>query len=141
MSNRDVKIGHLEQVPLFSSLSKRDLSVVARHCDEVDVEAGTVLCREGDLAHEFGLLLKGTADVRRSGRKLTSLGPGDFFGEMAILDPSPRSATVVATSPSTLIVMHRQDFNLVLDTVPGVSRKLLAGLARRLRDADRKLIG
>jgi len=140
MAGRDQKIAQLEQVPLFSSLSKKELAIVARHCDEVDVDAGVVLCREGELAHEFGLILSGNADVKRAGRKLASLGPGEFFGEMAILDPSPRSATVTSATPCKLVVMHRNDFALVIDTVPAVARKLLAGLARRLRDADRRLI-
>src|SRR3972149_11256551 len=140
MAGRDRKLAQLEQAPLFPPLSKKELAIVARHCDEVDVDAGVVRCGEGELAHDFGLILSGNADVKRAGRKLASLGPGEFFGEMAILDPSPRSATVTSATPCKLVVMHRNDFALVIDTVPAVARKLLAGLARRLRGAGRRLI-
>jgi CRP/FNR family cyclic AMP-dependent transcriptional regulator len=141
MTSRDAKLDHLQKVPLFAGLSKKELRLVARHTDEVVVKAGQVLCREGESANEFGLIVSGAAEVRRAGRRLAALGPGDFYGEMAILDPSPRSATVTAISACELIVMHRRDFSGLIDSVPGVARKVLAGLARRLREADRRLIG
>src|SRR3990172_4900440 len=105
MAGRDQKIAQLEQVPLFSSLSKKELAIVARHCDEVDVDAGVVLCREGELAHEFGLILSGNADVKRAGRKLASLGPGACFGGTAMVGLSPRAATVFAGVAEVTVVM------------------------------------
>jgi CRP-like cAMP-binding protein len=139
MRTRDEKIADLMKVPLFDALSKKELRTVAAHADEVEVDANYPLTREGDAGNEFGLIITGGAEVRRKGRKLTTLGPGDFFGELSLLAPAPRSATVTTTSPSTILLMHRRDFALVLDSVPAVGRKLLAGLARRLREADRRM--
>jgi CRP/FNR family cyclic AMP-dependent transcriptional regulator len=141
MPVRDAKLDQLQRVPLFAGLSKKELRLVAGHTEEVVVQAGKVLCREGESANEFGLIISGGAEVTRAGRRLAKLGPGEFYGEMAILDASPRSATVTATTACELIVMHRRDFSLLIDSVPGIARKVLAGLASRLREADRKLIG
>jgi CRP-like cAMP-binding protein len=141
MAVRDAKLDFLQGVPLFAGLSKKQLYLVARHTEEVVVGPGQVLCLEGEAANEFGLIISGDAEVKRGGRRLAKLGPGDFYGEMAILDASPRSATVTATSACELVVMHRRDFSLLIDSVPGIARKVLAGLAGRLREADRKLIG
>ena len=135
---RDSKVAHLSNVRMFSALTKRELATVAQASDEVSAEAGQVLVKEGSIGHEFFLILEGTATVRRNGRKVATLGPGQYFGELAVLDRAPRNATVVADGPMQLLVLAQREFSAVLDTVPGVAHKLLRSMATRLREADAK---
>lgn len=136
----DRKLEHLAQVGMFSSLNKKELAMVARASDVVSVAADTQIVREGDFGHEFYLLLQGTATVRRAGRKVAQLGEGDYFGELALLDRGPRSATVVADGECELLVIGQREFVGVIDQVPAVARKLLSSMAARLREADRKAV-
>jgi CRP/FNR family cyclic AMP-dependent transcriptional regulator len=136
----DRKLEHLAHVKMFSSLNKRELALVAKAADVVAVKAGTEIVREGSLGHEFYLILDGSATVKRSGRKVASLGPGAYFGEMALLDRGPRSATIVAASDSELAVIGQREFMAVLDQVPPVAHKLLVAMAARLREADDKAV-
>src|SRR5215213_7200154 len=108
----------LKQVPFFSSISKKDLAAVAKQTDEIDVSAGKVLTREGDFGHEFFVIDSGTANVTIAGERVGELGPGDFFGEMALLQEDRRTATVTATSPMSLIVMTRASFRGLDSTQP-----------------------
>ena len=133
---KDTKLEHLANVRLFSALSKRDLTLIGRASDEVNVAAGRVLCDEGSMGHEFYLILEGQAAVRKAGRKVATLGPGQYFGEMALLDRGPRSATVVAETPMTILVIGQREFAAVLDEVPTMAHKLLGVMAARLREAD-----
>lgn len=133
-------LDHLAEVPLFSALSKKDLQKVAKAADEVDVPAGKSLCKQGDTGREFFLIVDGEATVKRDGRKVASLGPGKFFGEMALLDRGPRSADVVADSDMKLLVLGQREFGGVIDEVPGLSHKLLSAMAARLRDADTRAV-
>lgn len=133
------KIEYLSQVPLFSGFNKKELGEVARHVDTVDVPAGTRLTEEGKLAHQFGIIVEGGAAVRRNNRKLADLGPGDFWGEMALLLKETSSATVETTDESSILVIHSREFSHLLDQVPAIAKKLAGGLAARLLDADRKL--
>ena len=133
------KIEYLSRVPLFSGFSKKDLGEVARHVDTIDVPSGTTLTEEGKLAHQFGVIVEGAATVRRNKRKLADLGPGDFWGEMALLLKETASASVVTTEDSSVLVIHSREFSHLLDRVPPLSRKLATGLAARLLEADKKL--
>jgi CRP/FNR family transcriptional regulator len=126
----------LAAVPLFSACSKRDLQIVARHTEVVNVAAGTLVVEEGGKGDAFFFILAGEAKVRRRGRTVATLGPGRFFGELALLDPAPRDATVVATSPLTLGVLGTRVFRAIVRDVPAMSEKLLRGMAQRLREAD-----
>lgn len=136
---RDVAT-HLAEVPLFSRCSKRDLQTVVRHLEMVTVDAGKALVRQGQAGDTFYVLLDGKAVVRRNGRRIAELGPGDFFGELAVLDPAPRNADVVALTPVTVGVLPVRTFRRLLTELPAMNERLLAGLSRRLRDADRKSI-
>lgn len=138
LKNAD-KIEYLSKVPLFSGLNKKDLGLVARHIDTVEAGAGTKLTEEGGLARQFGILVSGRAVVKRNNRKLAELGPGDFWGEMALLLKDHSSATVQTTEDATVLVMHSRDFGTLLETVPAMTRKIAVGLAARLLEADRKL--
>ena len=129
---RDAKIELLRRVPLFSRCSKRELAEVARFADEVDLAEGHVLTREGERGREFFVLLDGTAEVRRRGRKVNTLGPGDFLGEIALLARTPRTATVRATSPIQALVITDRELRTLLDHAPDIRMKLLEALAERL---------
>jgi CRP-like cAMP-binding protein len=128
----------LQSVPLFERCHPGDLRVVARHCKLRQVPRGELLIRAGELSDEFFVLISGTAVRGRPGEALRPFGPGDYFGELAILDPAPRSLDVTTTSDCTVAVLSRAGFLLVLESVPGVSPQLLAFLARRLRAADKR---
>ena len=141
MARQDAFIEHLQQVPLFSACSKRDLQLVARRAEDVRVAAGKVLVNEGETGHEFFVIIDGSARVTRRGKRVATLGAGSAFGELALLDKAPRNATVIAETPMELVVLGQREFAGIIDEVPGFSRKLLAGMANRLREADAKTIG
>jgi CRP-like cAMP-binding protein len=140
MARHDAFIDHLQQVPMFSACSKRDLQLVARRAEDVRVAAGKVLVNEGETGHEFFVILDGTARVTRRGKRVATLGAGSAFGELALLDKAPRNATVIAETPMELVVLGQREFAGIIDEVPGFARKLLAGMANRLRDADAKAV-
>jgi CRP-like cAMP-binding protein len=138
MARRDQFIDHLSQVPLFSALSHRELSLVARRAEDVTVPAGKVLVSEGETGRQFFVIMSGTAKLTRRGRRIATLGPGTAFGELALLDKHPRNATAVAETPMELVVLGQREFAGLIDDVPGFARKLLAAMAGRLRVADAK---
>jgi CRP/FNR family cyclic AMP-dependent transcriptional regulator len=140
MARRDAFIDHLQQVPLFAACSRKDLQLVARRAEDVRVPAGKALVSEGETGHEFFVILDGTARVTRQGRKIASLAPGDSFGELALLEKAPRNATVVADSDMELVVLGQREFAGLIDEVPGFARKLLAGMAHRLREQDARSV-
>jgi CRP-like cAMP-binding protein len=140
MARRDAFIDHLQQVPLFAACSRKDLQLVARRAEDVKVTAGKTLISEGETGHEFFVILDGTARVSRQGRKIAILGPGDAFGELALLERAPRNSTIVAESDMELVVLGQREFAGLIDEVPGFARKLLAGMAKRLRDADARSV-
>jgi CRP-like cAMP-binding protein len=139
LRRRSDKSDVLKKVPLFSGLSRRYLDLIAAEADEVKEEAGTVLTKQGGLGLEFLLILDGGARVERDGTVIARLGPGDFFGEMSLIDGLPRSAAVIAESPSVLLVIQSRSFRSLLDAVPRLQRKLLVALCARLRAADARL--
>lgn len=126
----------LANIWLFSTCSRRELRSIRRALDEVWVAAGRVLCEEGSIGREFFLIVNGTAAVRAKNRYVATLGPGGYFGELALLDRRPRSATVVSQTDMDLLVLGQRQFNAVLESVPAMTRKLLAAMATRLREAD-----
>jgi CRP-like cAMP-binding protein len=126
----------LRSVPLFSACSKRDLVTVWRRAQPRSAEPGTVLVREGAAGSEFFVILDGRCTVSRRGRAVATLETGGFFGDLALLDRAPRNATVTAATPVQMLVLGQRDFDALLAELPGFARKLLAGLARRLREAD-----
>ena len=141
MARTDSKLDQLGQVRLFRACSKKELTTIGRASDEVRVKAGKVLCEEGSAGHEFYLILDGTATVKRGGRKVANLGPGDYFGELALLNRSPRNATITADNDMELLVLGQREFSGVLDEVPGIAHKLLGSMAARLQEADARDVG
>jgi CRP/FNR family cyclic AMP-dependent transcriptional regulator len=138
MPAKDTYLDHLAEVPLFAAASRKDLQKIARASDEVDVKSGRVLVDQGRPGHEFFLILDGSASVRRNNRKVAELGPGQYFGELSLLDRGPRTATVVADTDMKVLVLGQREFLGVLDDVPGLAYKILRIMAGRLRDADLK---
>ena len=132
MLRRDAKIELLKRVPLFAGCSKKELGEIALVADEIDVDKGKVLTREGDSAREFFVLVEGAAEVRRKGRKVATLGSGDFFGEIALVSSRPRTATVTATAPGRLLVVTDRAFQQLLQKMPSLQLKVLTALADRL---------
>jgi CRP-like cAMP-binding protein len=140
MRTRDIYLDHLAQVPLFSTCSRKDLQKLGKASDEIEVKQGKVLVEEGKPGHEFFLIEDGTAEVRRNNRKVATLSRGQFFGELSLLDRGPRSATVIANTDMTLVVLGQREFLGVIDEVPAMAHKLLAALAGRLREADSRAL-
>jgi CRP-like cAMP-binding protein len=134
--SQDDKIKRLERVPLLAECSRRQLKAVARITEVVDVPAGKVVVQVGDPGDEFSLIVDGQARVEVPDRSPVRLGPGDYFGEMSLLDGGPRSATVVAETPLRLLVISRRDFSTLLADVPELTRSILVTLTRRLRQAE-----
>ena len=136
LTRRNERIELLRNVPLFSGLSDRHLRAIARHTDEVTVKEGKVLARQGETGREFLVIVDGSARVERDGTTISRLGSGTFFGEMSLIDGQPRTASVVAETPVTLLVIPVRAFANLLDTVPGLQKKILVTLCQRLREAD-----
>jgi CRP/FNR family transcriptional regulator, cyclic AMP receptor protein len=132
----DKKTELLRRVPLFSRMNGRSLEQVGRLSDEVDLPAGRELMREGDPGREFYLILEGTVRVERAGRTINSLGPGDFLGEIALLDGGPRSATATTESAARLLVLGRREFHSLVDDFPEVRTSVLEALAHRVRHLE-----
>jgi CRP/FNR family cyclic AMP-dependent transcriptional regulator len=128
----------LSSIWLFSTCSAKDLRTVHRALEEVSVPPGRVLCEEGTIGREFFLIVDGEASVRRNGLPVATLGPGQYFGELALLDRRPRSASVVSETNMLLLVLGQRQFNGVLDAVPPLARKMLAAMATRLRESDNR---
>jgi CRP/FNR family cyclic AMP-dependent transcriptional regulator len=124
-------------VSLFSACSKRELQRIATLADRIDVPEGKVLTRQGDSGGECFVIAEGTAKASRRGRQSVKLGPGSFFGEMALLDQGPRSATVTAETDMKLLVLGAREFSSLIGEVPSVARRIMRVLAERLRDAER----
>jgi hypothetical protein len=124
------------RVRLFRTFSARELAAIGRAADEMHAEAGRVLCEQGDEGNEFFLIVDGEAAVVRNGKTTATLGPGQYFGELALLTLRPRNATVTAITDMTLLVLGRREFRGVIDAVPSVTHMLLTGLAERLDEAD-----
>jgi CRP/FNR family transcriptional regulator, cyclic AMP receptor protein len=136
MLHRDHKVELIGGVPLFGGCSKKHLQQLAGIADEIDLREGKVLTREGAPGREFFVLLEGQVVVTRDGKTVNTLGPGDFFGEMALIGHQPRSATVTATTPVRALVMTEMNFKRLLRDHPDISIKVLETMASRVEPGD-----
>jgi SAM-dependent methyltransferase len=132
-------VDRLRQVPLLEGIDESELVRIAPLSDEIEVAAGAVLTEEGTPGSDFYIILTGTATVTRQGHKLATLGPGSFFGEVAVLTHGLRTATVTADLSMKLLRLDERRFRTLLSTAPAISQKLMEGLAARLKDADEAL--
>ncbi|MBM3683320.1 MAG: cyclic nucleotide-binding domain-containing protein [Actinobacteria bacterium] len=131
--SKDAKLEHLKAVRLFKGCTGKQLAHVAAITDEVDVEAGKVLCRQGDQAHEAFIIVSGEATIVADGRELNRVGAGEIVGEVSLIDKGPRTATVTAVTPMHLLVVTAQSFEPLLEEVPGLPVAIMRDLAHRLR--------
>ncbi len=138
MAKLDDIAAHLSAVPLFSQLSAKERKTVARTLGVHDVSTGVMLVRQGEAGDTFYVLIEGSAKVVRNGRKIAGLEAGQWFGELALLDPGPRNADVVTTSDASVGVLDAASFKKLVAELPAMTAKLLAGLAHRVRDGDRR---
>ncbi len=133
MLRKDGKIALLQGVQLFSRCSKKQLAAIARLADMIQVPAGTELITEGASGREFMIIVEGTGEVRRAGRRIDTIGPGDFFGEIALLSGGPRNATVRAASEALLLVVTSRQFWALLEQAPEIQRSVIRALGERLQ--------
>jgi CRP-like cAMP-binding protein len=127
----DMDADRLAKIPLFEELDHHDLSIVARWADQIDVPAGTNLIQEGRFPHEFFVIEEGSAEVTHEGARLAELGPGDFFGEIALVEHLRRTATVTTTSPTRLVVMHARDFGAMEEKMPEIAAQIRSVMKER----------
>jgi CRP/FNR family transcriptional regulator, cyclic AMP receptor protein len=121
----------LKTIPLFASLSDREREQVAQRADEVDVAEGKHLIDEGQFGYEFFVIEEGNAQVRHGDETIAQLGPGDFFGEIALLEEQRRTASVIATSPMRAVVMFGRDFRQMESELPGVAARIRQAIEDR----------
>jgi len=133
---RNAKLELLGNVRLFSTCNRRELARIASLVDEVEAPKGKVLVRQGDTGQECFVIAEGKAKATIRGKGSSVLGPGSFFGEMALLDQGPRSATVTAETDMHLLVLGSREFSALINEVPPVAVRIMRGLAERLRAAE-----
>jgi CRP-like cAMP-binding protein len=131
--SHDTKAEALGRAPLFKSLSRRELVELAKVTEDMEAEEGKVLAREGDFGQEFFVIIDGDVAVSKDDRELNRLGPGDFFGEIALIWDSPRrTATVTAATPLRFFVLTRQAFRSLVSRQPEIERRVLSALEERV---------
>jgi CRP/FNR family transcriptional regulator, cyclic AMP receptor protein len=135
--NQDTKVQALKRAPLFDGLSRKELTELARHTEDLEVPAGEVLCKEGDTGREFFVIVDGEIGVTSNGRNVAQRGSGDFVGEIALLEDTTRTATVTAKTPLRVFVLTREDFRKLVRDNPNVERKVMQALARRVVELSR----
>lgn len=137
LGGSDRKVQLLSKVPLFTECSQRELSRIASLADEIEVDKGTVLTKEGLPGRECFVVSEGKAKATLRGKKLASYGTGDVFGEMSLLDNEPRSATITAESDMVLFVVDSRSFWGLCEEAPSVTRKIMKAIAQRLRRVEK----
>jgi CRP/FNR family cyclic AMP-dependent transcriptional regulator len=125
----DEKLALLAKVPLLAGLGRKGLEEVGRLADEIDVNAGKVLTREGAIGKEFFVIVDGTITISRGGQHLRDLGAGEFFGELALLGNVPRTATATAETPARLLVVGHREFTTLLSDQPTVRTRVFESMA------------
>jgi CRP/FNR family cyclic AMP-dependent transcriptional regulator len=131
--SHDTKADALAACPFFEGLSRNELLEIAKVTEDLEVEAGKALTREGQSGSEFFVIVDGDVSVTKEGQEIRTLGPGDFFGEIALLEDTPRTATVTAKTPLRFFVLTRQAFRSMLAHQPELEEKVVAALEERVR--------
>jgi CRP-like cAMP-binding protein len=130
--SQDTKVEALKRLPLFEGLSKKELTELARRTEDLDFGPGKVLCEQGDVGTNFFVILEGEVEVTQDGTSRGTRSAGDFFGEIALVEDVPRTATVTAKTQLRFFVLSSKNFQSVLDQHPAVERKVLRTLVKRL---------
>jgi CRP-like cAMP-binding protein len=133
---RDEKLDLLRRIPLFAGFDRHHVERLGMLTEEVDVPAGKVLIRQGELGDDLMIIYSGQVAVERNGAKVNKLGPGEFFGEIALLERGPRTATVTAETACRLLVINHRDFHAVMEEFPEIAARVLLTLGHRLRTLD-----
>jgi CRP/FNR family transcriptional regulator, cyclic AMP receptor protein len=133
---RDEKLEHLKRVPLFARMGRRELERLGQLADEIEVGLDQVLAEQGRIGHEFFIVLEGRVMVLDDHRPVATLGPGEFFGEIALVESRPRTATVRAEGIVRLLVIGHQEFHALMDEFPTVRAAVMDALAERLRSNE-----
>jgi CRP-like cAMP-binding protein len=141
MAHDRAGIENLKNIALFSACTRKELELISGATTQLRFPAGETLAREGDNGHEFLVIVEGTARIDVGGHVVATIGPGEFFGEVSLLDGGPRTATVVAETDIVAEVIGQREFSGLVEDSPHLAKKLLVGLARRLRAADVQLAG
>jgi CRP-like cAMP-binding protein len=135
--SQDTKVNALKRAPLFQDLSRKELTHLARVSEDLEVPAGKALCKEGEIGREFFVIVEGKVEVARGGKGVAMRGGGEFVGEIALLEQTPRTATVTAKTPLRVFVLTDKDFRELVKESPAVERKVLRALARRVVELSR----
>jgi CRP-like cAMP-binding protein len=138
---REQYLDHLASVPLFRGMTTKELRDVARATVELTIDQGKEFVTQGDVGREAFVIVEGNADVVRNGKTIAQMGPGDCVGELSLLDHGPRTASVIASTPLTVLVLGPREFNGVLDEVPTLAHKVMEALASRVRELDARTYG
>jgi CRP/FNR family transcriptional regulator, cyclic AMP receptor protein len=140
VKSKDMVLEHLAAIPLFRACTDKQLKQVRGLLNEVSVPSGKVLVKEGSTGYECFIIVSGHAEASIGEEIISRFSEGDYFGELALLDKRPRSATVTATTDCTVMVLSQREFAKALDAIPGLPARLLENLAIRLRDANRRAL-
>ena len=130
--HKNAKIELMRSTPLFSHCTNKELAALAAEADELMLPAGKELTRQGERGREFIVIVEGSADVKKNGRRINRLRSGDFVGEIALISGGPRTATVTTTSEARLLVLTDRAFRRVTGEIPSVQASVLRALAERL---------
>ena len=133
-------VERLANIELFSELTNKEIKKVASYMTTIDVRQGCDLTVQGTVGREFMIIAEGEATVRRNGRLVATLGPGDFFGELAVIAGVPRTATVTAESAMVVEALNRREFSSLLDESPKLARKILVGAVKRLHELEEGVV-
>ncbi|MGB3410026.1 MAG: cyclic nucleotide-binding domain-containing protein [Microthrixaceae bacterium] len=136
MAHAPDRLEKIRSISIFAGCTTKELEEIDRLADEVSIEAGRTIIRQGELGQEFAMIVSGEADIVKDGVTVATIGPGSYFGEVALLDAVARTASVVAKTDLKLEVIDRRGFNTLLDDLPQLSRSMLRGLARRISELD-----
>jgi CRP-like cAMP-binding protein len=136
MAATDQKLELLKRVPLFEGLSRQDLEQVEQLAEEIDVPAGQVLTRQGSPGSEFFIVVEGDVQIDHDGHTIRTIGAGDFLGEIALIDDSPRTATATTATPAKLLVLGRREFRSLMAGHPSIEACVLRCLVERIRAHD-----
>ena len=136
MAATDTKVEMLRRVPLFTTCKTKALEEIGTLADEVDVPDGYTLIREGTFGEQFFLIVDGRVRLERGGQRVGSLGPGDFLGEISLIDKGRTTATATTEGPAKLFVLAHREFNSLLDRSPATRAEIMGALANRIRQLD-----
>lgn len=135
-THTDEKLALLRRSPFLAGLGKKDIEEVGRLADEIDLPAGRVLMREGDIGREFYVIIDGTVELERGGQVIRTMGAGEFFGDISLVTERRRTATVTVKTDARFLVLGHREFHSLLDQFPSIRMGVLESIANRLRSLE-----